>query len=72
MTLLIHVVYRHREDSGEDLETAVGCRVRMSIVDDSCTRDIIADYNFYVSDDNLHDTLMVQHYMDAHHAWMKG
>jgi hypothetical protein len=72
ITLLIHVVYRHREDSEEDLDTAVGHRVRMSVVDGKCTRDIIADYHFYISDDNQHDTLMVQHCMDAHHAWMKG
>jgi hypothetical protein len=34
-------------------------------------RDIIADYHFFISDDNNHDTLMVQHCMDLHWNWMK-
>lgn len=69
ITLLIHVTYRHREDSSS-LEAAVGRSVQMA-QDNTGERDIIADYHFYISDDNAHDTLFVQHCMDLHAGWMK-
>jgi hypothetical protein len=69
ITLLIHVTYRHRDDSSL-LEGAIGRSVQMA-QDSTGARDIIADYHFYISDDNAHDTLFVQHCMDLHAGWMK-
>ncbi|CAM6084857.1 unnamed protein product [Calypogeia fissa] len=69
ITLLIHVTYRHRADV-ESEEAAMGRSIGMA-QDDTGSRDIIADYHFYISDDNQHDTLMVQHCLDSHARWMK-
>lgn len=70
VTLLIHVTYRHREDA-ESIEATVGLPVKAARVSAQDTsRDIIADYHFYISDDNNHDTLFVQHCMDQHWEWM--
>ncbi|CAM6081914.1 unnamed protein product [Calypogeia fissa] len=67
----IDIGLRHRQDAMESLESAVGKTVRMALDEDK-TRDVIADYHFYISDDNKHDTLFVQHCMDLHYGWMKG
>ncbi|CAM6127423.1 unnamed protein product [Calypogeia fissa] len=67
----IDIGFRHRQDAIESLESAVGTTVRMALDEDK-TRDVIADYHFYISDDNKHDTLFVQHCMDLHHGWMKA
>jgi hypothetical protein len=40
-------------------------------LDEERTRDVIADYHFYISDNNQHDTLFVKHCLDLHHQWMK-
>jgi hypothetical protein len=68
-TLLILVTYRHRADA-DCMEATVGRSVSLA-QNEVGDRDIIADYHFFISDDNNHDTLMVQHCMDLHWNWMK-
>lgn len=60
ISILVHITVRHRDD--QDLgvfEKTDG------------DRHMVADYHFYISDDNLHDTLFVQHCFDLHFNWMK-
>ena len=49
MSIFVHVLYRHAQESIDGRDNTPK------------SRDVIKEYHFYVSDDCEHDTLFVQH-----------
>ncbi|CAM6085314.1 unnamed protein product [Calypogeia fissa] len=81
ISILVHAAFRHRDNSLEEIQGCVGTtlngqgstvEVQESQSDTEVPdRDVVTDYHFYISDDNTHDTLFVQHCLDKHAKWME-
>lgn len=65
ITILVLITYRHQFNTEGD-EPVVFDKFGQRI-----TRFIEADYHFFVSDDNSHDTFFVQHSLEFHWRWMR-
>ena len=61
ISILVHAVFCHEDHEYEVDEARPGPE----------DRHIVADYHFYISDDNQHGNLFVQHCMDKHVNWMR-